>query len=269
MGSFRQYLTESRFEKMSEEEALQMVRTKCSKIVRYYNKNGWYITRGRGIKQNYSFADTSKFEDRTSKNVVNIYTLIMNNTPEWKKFPKRNLICSTSPGYARGFGNVYVVFPYNGTKIGICGGEDIWSTWSFPRIGRMLDINNISDLVYVTGELFKKIVGRKIEEKNFSKFVKDLHELSKMMKENPEDIQKYTRGVHPSCIRIAKKVFEKYDGDMFGMLKYLMDPKANKFTIKTSGKKLPEGREVWMDGKVVMVSASYPNDLITDFMEKL
>jgi len=68
---------------------------------------------------------------RKSENTSNQYTLLMDNSPFFARFPKRSksLICSTSDRIASGFtygSDIYAMFPYNGTPIGICPAFDMW-----------------------------------------------------------------------------------------------------------------------------------------------
>lgn len=70
---------------------------------------------------------------RSANETWNFYNAIINNSPAWKNFPKRQTICSTSlsrvmAGYAADFSNAFRVYPKNGAKIGVCPEEDIWDT---------------------------------------------------------------------------------------------------------------------------------------------
>jgi hypothetical protein len=70
---------------------------------------------------------------RSANEEWNFYTAIINNSPAWKEFPKRQTICSTSlsrvmNGYADEFSEAFRVYPKNGAKIGVCPEEDIWET---------------------------------------------------------------------------------------------------------------------------------------------
>lgn len=87
-----------------------------------------------GNKMYYAI-DSSKIE-RRSQNTANFYTLFLSVfSDKWKAFPPRDrsLICSTDRGYASDYGDLYAVFPANGTKIGMCSEDDFW--YSFPESG--------------------------------------------------------------------------------------------------------------------------------------
>jgi len=59
----------------------------------------------------------------------NFYTMIINNSKTWAKFPKRQIICSTSKQYTKTYGNIFRVYPHNRAKIGICPKKDIWDSY--------------------------------------------------------------------------------------------------------------------------------------------
>ncbi len=74
---------------------------------------------------------------RKSENTTNYYTLLMDNSPYMKGWPKRSnsLICSTRRRTAESYGTAYAIFPYNGTKIAVCPGGDLWDTMlTLPEI---------------------------------------------------------------------------------------------------------------------------------------
>jgi hypothetical protein len=53
-------------------------------------------------------------------------------------WPKRSnsFICSSTKVYSGGFGELFILIPYNGTKIAVCPERDFWDTpLSIPEIG--------------------------------------------------------------------------------------------------------------------------------------
>lgn len=68
---------------------------------------------------------------RRSENTSNHYSEIFDNIPEYSDFPKRqrSFIASTSKNVAASFsGRVFCIIPFNGVKIGVCPGPDMWDT---------------------------------------------------------------------------------------------------------------------------------------------
>ena len=88
------------------------------------------IWRGfRDIYEEYYYLDPSTGV-RKSQNTSNHYTILMDNSPYMKGWPKRSnsFISSSGTRYAGGFGEMYMLVPYNGTKIAVCPDTDFWDT---------------------------------------------------------------------------------------------------------------------------------------------
>jgi hypothetical protein len=72
--------------------------------------------------------------NRKSRNSWNYIITLMSNLPAWSYYPKRNnaWIMSTSRQYARNYsGTLYYAFPENGSNIGVCSDEDIFTSFNF------------------------------------------------------------------------------------------------------------------------------------------
>lgn len=67
---------------------------------------------------------------RVSQNTTNYYTLLMDNSPYMRGWPKRrhSFVCSTSAKDAGNYGTTYAIFPCGNAKIAICPGMDLWET---------------------------------------------------------------------------------------------------------------------------------------------
>ena len=92
---------------------------------------------------------------RMSANTSNYYTLLMDNLPVWKDYPKRSrsLICSTNWFKAKRYGNLYIVLPLNGAKFGVCPSHDIWDTdiepnFSFNAVNAYYGEQELSESSY-------------------------------------------------------------------------------------------------------------------------
>lgn len=96
-------------------------------------------------------------------NVGNYHNLILSNLESWKDYPKRNKsICVSDFGrtnIARG-NLVYLVIPYDTTKIAISPSMDFW--WAFKSLTKILGykdrFRNISDDNGKINEWFKNII---------------------------------------------------------------------------------------------------------------
>ena len=141
------YLNESRTKKLSiyeDEQFDKIVQKKCSDIVNRYKKGQDIIL--RGAKNNYDFAyiDPTKSTRKSAYAMNNFYTLLMDELlPSWKNMPKRSksVIATNNLNKAMGYGMMYIVYPYNGSKIGICNEEDIWDSFGYLDLTPLEELN--------------------------------------------------------------------------------------------------------------------------------
>jgi hypothetical protein len=78
-------------------------------------------------KDGIAVIDTTRSE-RKSATTSNWYTLIIDNHPRYKEYPKRSqsLICTNDIEIAEFFGSLMAIIPFNSAKIGIVNNRDIW-----------------------------------------------------------------------------------------------------------------------------------------------
>jgi hypothetical protein len=244
-----------------------------NKAIDFYKKycTDWNLSRiqiYRGINANFEFGivDPSRYT-RVSKNTSNHYTLLLDTFSTWKNYPKRSksLICTTNSEYAEGFGNgdVYVVIPINGSKIGMCPTGDIWTSFDSldPYFAHNLKIFNIGieaileyclnpiDYDDITGtELIKyiNVAGDKIKEmdnaelKSLTDYIKPLFKL-------------YTEADYIKFV----EDFVESNLSLSTFIENLMNPEKNGFdfiTTKGQGKLLDfEENEIWTSGKSLLI----------------
>lgn len=67
---------------------------------------------------------------RKSENTTNYYTMLMDNSPYMRGWPKRSnsFIGTTRRSMSESYGNGYAIFPFDGAKIAICPYGDLWDT---------------------------------------------------------------------------------------------------------------------------------------------
>ena len=183
---------------------------------------------------------------RKSANTYNYYTLIINNSPDWKYFPKREIICTTESAFAEGYGNVYRVYPKNGAKIGICPEDDIWGS----KFGFYNELVNIIFEHFHLG----KMAGVNIEE-NYQEFFKacakvdaNRNELTDVKKWDIPDFNKDH----------INKTFRRYitgKGTFFNyLLKKLYNPSQFEWMPIKNFKTDMNVHEVWTDSPCLMIS---------------
>lgn len=242
---FEQYIlneNSGRSKDISFDKTKEMLHKNCSQALKAWKKNKGYIYRGSYTKiGKYGYMDSSKFKERTSANTTNEYTVLINHILDsWKQYPKRNVICSTDDNNAATYGDTYHVFPFDNTKIGVCSNFDIWS--SFKNFDQLTDVNSFITDTY----------GNYDSVKDLEKWLKNT-KIGELDGDILDD--KYYRD-------FLNYNFDMTIYDLFNNI--LLNPKKNGFKLVNVGTPLPKDREVWFDGKAVMVKY-WPKDI----MEKL
>ena len=234
-------LNEGRSKTITEEQVIEMLSAYCSKAVKTYASSPIY--RGVNNRDDYLYISPNPLKPRKSANTANFYTLIMNNAPKWKKYPKRQIICSTNSNTTVGYsikGNSFQVFPYDGAKIGVCPTDDIWNSFNNNLDDLNMDINTLFEYFNVYGidniktykqliNAFKKLTLPKISDDVWS-----------------DDLAYQLNDIDPF---ILKPYNTLYDWAM-----EFYDPNKNGFKVVKVGSKLPTGdNEAWLDSKCVMI----------------
>jgi hypothetical protein len=142
-------LTESRIDNLSKEEFQKLLETDYSQAYEQF-KRGNVLYRGFGSME-IAYNRLQPMRGRESINTNNFYTLIMNNDPRFREFPKRSVIVSSNRNTAISFSSddstSAIIFPKNGARIGMCNAPDIWRAkpvevqakgFAFYEIGRMI-----------------------------------------------------------------------------------------------------------------------------------
>lgn len=247
---------------ITREEAVDTIKTKCKKALAEYQKTG--KTLYRGAKNNQYYVVDPKSSPRRSQYTENYYTLILDNDPRWKKFPKRSeaLICTTNRYKANSYGGtVNRVFAFDGANYGVAPNDDIWESFkeTLPS-GTML--GEVNDFITFAGEYFD------INIKNTKTFQKFMGNIDILAAEMEMFADKYQQDE----IDAWDKNFEYYD--LFQKWEYRGYPPFKKFILdifapnknhflatKDIGRVFTHGlanKEVWTDSKAVLI-AEYTN----------
>jgi uncharacterized LabA/DUF88 family protein len=240
-----EYLDERRGRTINEKECRELLDTKHSKA---FEGKG-QIFRGVDGYGDYVYINPSKSRSpRISANTHNYYTLIMDNSPDWKQYPKRSrsLICSTDKSYADNFGDgeSYSVYPQNGASIGVCPGGDIWGAGFYKGHDFGTIVDHIDDIINTNS------IGVEKADYDYENMVK----IFKLIDKKQEDVYVEMKRYFGS----TKVFFENYldSGKTFlGFIEYILNPIRCGFTLVKAGDSIPNGREVWMSQPCVMVKA--------------
>ena len=146
---------EGRTKKLDAKTAIPWMKKQCKiHIKKLLSQTRPVIYRGiGGFNGKYGIVDPSTSDERRSANTSNHTTLLMDNLPKWKKYPKRSqsLICSTDHLNASSYGELYYVYPTDKCDIGIVPTTDVWDAFQtmwgqdIPTFNRKMKSHNIPD----------------------------------------------------------------------------------------------------------------------------
>jgi|DEB19_MinimDraft_2_1074335.scaffolds.fasta_scaffold01565_4 hypothetical protein len=126
-------LFESRTAKLSEEEFYKLTKEKCSDFLNspklLQRIKGTYDGDYSYINPKLSFRNPLMKDEGAGGVFSSHHTLLMDNLPSWKGFPKRtqSVIGSTTISIDPAFGDhYYFIIPYNGAKFSVAPDADLW-----------------------------------------------------------------------------------------------------------------------------------------------
>jgi hypothetical protein len=249
-------------------EAIKLIGTHCRDILNFYRKSGrdqQYIFRGvPGTFAGFRVTDPSIGNRASAYATFNYYTLLMNNLPSWSTYPKREIICSTDIDKAEQYGDVYVVFPYDGAKIGICPDRDVFTSFP-PDSMRGFNIALNTMVQHFTSKSQIKSWG------TLSTLLKKINKENIKIYLNSED---YDDCNYQSLINFMIITWNRSpDKTLFDFLNnQYLNPEKNDFRLVThipgmSG--LPEDREVWTDSKCVLVHETNIDEFMKEFDDEI
>ena len=279
---YKQFLSENRSKRINPNKCISLLEQNCSKAINAYKK-GNIIYRGledfNGNRE--CLYVNPKSYVRESHNTQNYYTWINDNSPKWNKYPKRSesIICTTERDIAVDYGNVYIVFPYDGAKIGVCSNSDYW--YSFSHLRYETKIASLDSFNHQLNSIFENF-GKSLDYisdyddlkyafKEFDNIIKESDE--EWRKSDIEDAEyeniKYEeyKGSRTIDYLIDSENFELLQGytkyeDLMKYLQSLLDPSKNKFSLKRIGDSLPKDREIWTDSKSILILEDKVSDYV-------
>lgn len=262
MISFKEFLIEApdRAYKKSElttEDAIDILLNKCGDFLKSSATNP--IIRGTyssGSDANLVQGDTGR---RSSRNTSNYYTVILDEFLPPLGYPKRSrsLICGTyaNKRHVSSYGDeVYAMIPYDGVKIGVCPGEDMFDT----KIKLFGTTREISDW-----NMFFK--DAEISDDSYNKFLKSLF---KFITSSPEEIEKIEE-VNDAIYAFdanAQKFVKKNIKTIENLEDYIRSAYTPQFKLidPSEAGQLTKKHELWIGGKCVQLRLDLYNKFLTD-----
>lgn len=200
----------------------------------------------------YAYIQPSKYERRSAYASGNHYTLLLDNLPSWKKYPKRSrsVICSTDRWKANEYkgSGLYYVLPKNGAMIGVCPRTDIFESFSD---------------IWSLGAFTSACNGEDISDKSWSAMIESMNDFDQQVIDNREkyDDDTITLSSFAEVITNFVKQYEKHKRLML-VIAHIFDPDYNNFKLIKSGGQLPSNREVWTSDDCLLVESKFMNDFM-------
>jgi len=226
---------------ISEDEAIDGIKSHCKDALESH-KVGRRIYRGVHMDGNAYIVKPGE-HTRVSANTYNTYTLLIDHSKKWAKYPKRSksIICTSSSGGTQGYGEVFVVFPKDGYKFGVCPTYDMWESFDAHIKISLNGFNNTLERFLHNLDIDFNI-----------DYLRKYEDLELMCKKIDMVLQN-TQENHISTLSWLSE-YDRY-GNFMDLLEYLFDPEDNGFKIETDISRVPiNEREVWTDSDSYLVS---------------
>jgi hypothetical protein len=250
MKTFRQYIQEAsvipiKSTQLDLQEVEEIIKKNCSDSL-------WMFKRRRTIwrgendlnsilgKDGVAIIDITKSE-RKSQNTSNWYTLIIDNSPKYKDFPKRSqsLICSSNIEIAKAFGPPMAIIPFNSAKIGVVNTPDMWNK-SVIIGGKKMDVE-------VANKVFNPLKKFGLSDTNWQSFI-DFDKKLKTDKKFREEVEDDAES------KPLKSLFDDFVVKIRGLYDNLGFELLTPKQYEERTKKRRRETEMWIGGKVVALS---------------
>lgn len=247
------------YKDLTVEEAINALNTHCKDALWMLHDNT-PLWRGDNMlpsthRDFFMTVDTSA-TTRKSENTTNYYTVLFDNIPSMKDFPKRSksFIGSVEKHRASGYGYIsnklFAMIPYDGVKIGIVGEQDMWDT-DIVLFGNR---DNVADLNRCWRSVFNRTDIQSTKDVTYADFEK----LSEMLDAERDKVIK----IIADCFEISAFKIERELGKKT-LLQYLDEaygPRFTGFTCATTADKaiiekaIDQESEIWVSGKIIIIS---------------
>ena len=256
--SFKEFLSEAPVGKkpdiksLNVKKAIALLNEHCKDALWMLHDNkpifrGDYSLRGACYKNGFATVDPSKTV-RQSENTSNYYTEIFDHHPEMIDFPKRSrsyIAAAGRDGYdiSYSYGEVNVLIPYDGVKIGCVNKRDIWDVrLSFGKgdKGRQLDLLNddfLDPIVVAVGNVWNALVrfDKSPKEERIERVIEELYDYG----HNRAELKRFIDSLKSNFLQTIFKLYSLEN---------------TKFTLKTTKDLKGTSGEVWIGGPCMVIS---------------
>jgi hypothetical protein len=258
--TFKEFLAERAFDKEPDyhsldiESAIAILNKNCKDALWMLelNRPFWrgFAKHIKAANSGFATVDTSATE-RESQNTSNYYTVILDNNPLMKGFPKRSRSFIGSSNYLRADdfrwgGSVYAMIPFDNVPIGYVGKSDMWDTI----------IRLFGEIQYIKN--FNLMFSRMGLEPNIASFRK----FSNRLAEGDEKALEAFKNVFTKADTNFKKVsfldqiFQAYSPEKTGHKTFTTATMPDNLKKKNS--------EVWVGGKIILMTKAMWDKLVAE-----
>lgn len=256
-----QFSKKGRVNKITIDDARDMLQRRCKKALNDF-MNGDFIQRYTSTARStdFGFLDSSKTPARLSRNTLNYYTLIINDDPIWKAYPRRQVIASLikdkkDPTQDSG---ILTIFPFDETKVGFCNSEDMWDSWPYLRKAK-INARRFNEFIKIC-ITFNHRSAPTAYDFSLSEFKKACKIFDQVVKKHPERFTDLLENF-PDGFMHSVKTLKDYDGDFYKFVMKYYNP--NGFKLGQPGSYV--GRkwcEIWLDGPAIFINQAYTKGFI-------
>lgn len=193
-----------------------------------------------------------------------ILNTFMSDSKQWAKFPKRHssIICSTSKQPADRKHTVYVVLPFNGTKLAVCPNDEFFS--SFEHVVEQFDVEDayefeqrLRGLFIAINEFVHDDPKIEINAENIKKYCAMFDNIMKAVRGSHEFKMFYETSTNDRFSRWAKIT------NLYETISEALDPEINNFEIeKISDLETRKNKEVWFTNDCYIVEQHVFEEMI-------
>lgn len=259
--SFKKFLTEvaikePKYVNVSVEKAIELLNTKCKNALWMLHENKPLYRGDESVlfpASGFKAVDSNKSE-RRSQNTSNFYTIILDNHPDRKNFPKRSksFVATTDKSYALGYTDEepFIIIPEDSAKIGFVNKNDMWNTRIklFDYSVGIEDHNDMFEYIFFNGGKFK------VSPNSIG--IDDFYKFDKALKTGDEEAFKILSKA------IGTKRANIYRNSFIEDIWKAYSAESTGHTVHTT-KNMPHNKnsEVWVGGKMVFIQPKVWEDM--------
>jgi hypothetical protein len=293
----KQYIREgefgSQYEKigrktpMTNDEAKAFIHKHCKKSL--FSTPIWRGTGGGGESDAF-FIQPYKFQ-RESRNTSNHYSLLIDNSPEWTKYPKRSksVICTLDHNTASHYGTAYRMFPVDGSRIGVCPSQDFWGSFDDfkpmdffnTELIRIVEMTSLTVALMIEKHPKISEEAKPIDRSLFKAFknaesYNAIYNTLEYVDSQKPFVKDTALNAENSGLWYATNFLRLHDYwkkpnlDLIVDLEERLSPSYNAFDLDTAGDKIAQkgNVEVWTDGDCVMIRSNALHIGIMDWFKE-